>query len=51
MKIARIHTDRVYIFANPENIIEWIILKLRGYKKHYTPIGNCFIKTKTNGGC
>ena len=46
MKIARIHCNRTYIFCNPDNLIEWIILKFRKYKKHHTPIGSCYIKPR-----
>ena len=41
MKFARIQK---HIFANPENLCEWFILKVRGYKRHHTPIGKCYIK-------
>ena len=46
MKITRIHADRTYIFCNPENLIEWVVLKLRGYKRHYTPLESYYIKPK-----
>ena len=46
MKIARIHADKTYIFCKPESLVEWVVLKLRKYKRHNTPIGDCYIKPK-----
>ena len=47
MRFVKVRTfGKSHIFANPNSLRDWIELKRRGYVRHRTPVGDCYIKPK-----